>query len=420
MSESSDNRLIKDIPSDWEAIKLKRVVKIVTGNTPPKSQENNYAEEGVPWVKPDNLISDFVISNPKEKISEEGMKTARLIPEKSALVCCIGSVGKVSINTECCTTNQQINSIVFDQPDLLDNEFGLYVTLAAKEEYIKHSNKVVVSILNKTDQGSIKVPKPPLSKQKIIAKFLKHKTLSIDALISDKEKLIKLLEEKRQAIITEAVTKGLDPDVKMKDSGVEWIGEIPEHWEMKKIKHVVSIQNGREILKEVDEESTDYQKYRVYGSGGFFKWTNDYLYNGESVLFGRKGTLGKPLYVNGPFWTVDTMYYSKMKKVKAKYFYFILLSFPWEIITTQTALPSIVSTDLSNENWCFPSIKEQNAIINYLDKVDGETTSNVKLLKRQIELLKEYRQSLIYEAVTGKIDVQEMLKETEQEEVSSS
>ena len=99
MSESSDNRLIKDIPSDWEAIKLKRVVKIVTGNTPPKSQENNYAEEGVPWVKPDNLISDFVISNPKEKISEEGMKTARLIPEKSALVCCIGSVGKVSINT---------------------------------------------------------------------------------------------------------------------------------------------------------------------------------------------------------------------------------------------------------------------------------------------------------------------------------
>src|SRR5690625_5586451 len=113
------------------------------------------------------------------------MKTERLIPEKSALVCCISSVGKVSINTECCTTNQQINSIVFDQPDLLDSEFGLYVTLAAKEEYIKHSNKVVVSILNKTDQGSIKIPKPPLSKQRIIAKYLKHKTISIDTLISD-------------------------------------------------------------------------------------------------------------------------------------------------------------------------------------------------------------------------------------------
>lgn len=411
---------IGNIPSHWDYKKMKYLASIITGNTPPRSDEDNYRDGTYPWVKPDNLNKDYTISNTKEKLSEKGIELARIVPVNSALVCSIGTVGKVAINKEPVATNQQINSIIFDRENWL-NQYGTYAVIAAESEFKKYSNKVVVSILNKTSQENIFMPLPKIYEQKIIGTFLDQKISEIDALIADKEKLITLLEEKRQATITEAVTKGLDSNVKMKSSGVEWIGEIPEHWAVMKIKYAMSIMNGREITREVNDVE-DIKKYKVYGSGGFFKWTDDYLYNGKSVLFGRKGTIGKPLYIDEPFWTVDTMYYSIVKKNRAdtRYLYFVLSIFPWKIITTQTALPSIVSTDLGNEKWCFPDIKEQKSITNYLNSINEEINDNVKLIEKQIRLLKEYRQSLIYEAVTGKIDVQEMEKEITQEEVSYS
>lgn len=403
---------IGEIPRRWNVSKLKYLASIETGNTPPKSDENNYIDGIYPWVKPDNINDDYTISDTKEKLSEQGVKLARLIPENSALVCCIGTVGKVGVNNTKVTTNQQINSIIFNKK-LWNSIYGLYSTISAQQEYIKNSNKVVVSILNKNTQENIKMPLPSEKEQEKIGEFIKVKTSEIDNLIADKERLIELLEEKRQAVITETVTKGLDPNVKMKDSRIEWIGEVPEHWEFVKLKRFLKVLNGKEIEVELPLDNPN--SIDVYGSGGVFKKTNEYIYNGESVLFGRKGTIGKPLYVNDSFWTVDTMYYTYFFEYSfPKWFYYVFLIFPWTLHTTNTALPSIVGADIVNEHWAIPEYKEQKEIAEYLDQVMIKINDLLVDINQQISKLKEYRESLIYEAVTGKIDVRDYATEKEQ------
>ncbi|MDY6316776.1 MAG: restriction endonuclease subunit S [Oribacterium sp.] len=107
----------------------------------------------------------------------------------------------------------------------------------------------------------------------------------------------------------------------MKDSGINWIGSIPRNWSLAELKYFSKVNNGKEIEIELNED--DEAAIPVYGSGGVFKFTNNYLYDGVSVMFGRKGTLGKPLYVKGKFWTVDTMYYlTYTGKMNPKYNYY--------------------------------------------------------------------------------------------------
>ena len=182
-----------------------------------------------------------------------------------------------------------------------------------------------------------------------------------------------------------------------KDSGVEWIGEIPEEWEVTKLKRCFKVLNGKEIEIETDSALG----INVYGSGGVFKKTEKYLFKDESVLFGRKGTIGKPIYVNEPFWTVDTMYYTKYKEdMIPKWFYYMLNIYPWEAYTTQTALPSIVGSEVENDVWAIPSYKEQYKIVNFLDKKTAEIDALIADKEKLIELLQEKRQAIISEAVT--------------------
>jgi len=201
---------IGEVPEHWTVNKLKRVANIVTGNTPPKEEEENYENGLIPWVKPDNIHDDFTISDTKEKLSKIGLKKARLIPKESALVCCIGSVGKLGINKFACTTNQQINAVIFDRPTNFNHCFGLYILCSMKQEFEKQSNKVVVSILNKTQQGNIFVTVPPINEQYAIAAFLDQKTSEIDALITKEKTQIEKLKSYRQSLIYEAVTGKID------------------------------------------------------------------------------------------------------------------------------------------------------------------------------------------------------------------
>lgn len=164
-------------------------------------------------------------------------------------------------------------------------------------------------------------------------------------------------------MISHAVIKGLDPSVKMKDSGVEWLGEVPEHWEIGRLKNVLSIKNGRDY-KAVEVEDGGYP---VYGSGGIFKRSSEFLYDGISLLFGRKGTIDKPLLVEGKFWTVDTMFYSELvKNVDPEYIYFQSLGFPFDKLSTNTALPSMTQEDLLNLGFVIPPVKEQTEISKFI------------------------------------------------------
>ncbi|HCH01141.1 MAG TPA: hypothetical protein DEV85_04515 [Vibrio sp.] len=250
--------------------------------------------------------------------------------------------------------------------------------------------------------GQLSVLLPPFEEQQKIARFLDYKTQQIDQLIEKKKALIEKLEEQRIAVITQAVTKGIDKNAKLKPSGVDWLGDVPEHWDVRRLKFMASIQNGRDY-KEVEVEEGGYP---VYGSGGEFRRASQYLYDGESVLFGRKGTIDKPLYVNCRFWTVDTMFYSEiLTNTIAKFLYYSALTFQYQKLSTQTALPSITQHDLENYILTYPCKEEQLLIVNFLDEQSRKIKEMITVIKKAIEKLEEYRSAIITSAVTGKIDV---------------
>lgn len=185
---------------------------------------------------------------------------------------------------------------------------------------------------------------------------------------------------------------------KMKDSGIEWIGEIPEEWEIVQLKRFATVNNGREIENEVD--ASEYAT-PVFGSGGVFKYTDSYMYDGEAVMFGRKGTLGKPIYVNKRFWTVDTMYYlTYNQSLVAKYNYYQLLVFNWESHITQTALPSIVASEIVSCRFPIPPLDEQMYISSYLDTQCAKIDAVLEQTRQSIEEYKRLKQAVITRAVT--------------------
>ena len=185
---------------------------------------------------------------------------------------------------------------------------------------------------------------------------------------------------------------------KMKDSGIEWIGEIPEGWSIAQLKRFVIVNNGREIENEIYRSDS---AIPVYGSGGVFKYTDSFMYDGKSVLFGRKGTLGKPLYVEGRFWTVDTMYFLTFKGgLHPKYNYYQLSAFDWEPHITKTALPSVVASEIVACSFPFPSLPEQQKIADFLDAECARIDAVIEQTRASIEEYKKLKQSVITQAVT--------------------
>lgn len=181
-----------------------------------------------------------------------------------------------------------------------------------------------------------------------------------------------------------------------KDSGVAWIGEIPSHWEVAAFKRRISINNGRDYKEFQDDEI-----YPVMGSGGCFAYCSRYMYDGEALLLGRKGTIDKPLYINGKFWTVDTMFYAiPNKDLDCKFAYYLAITFPFNLYSTSTALPSMTQTDLGNNPVAFPPLVEQQAIVNYLDEKCGKINNAIDVQKKKIDLLNELKQTIITNAVT--------------------
>ena len=188
---------------------------------------------------------------------------------------------------------------------------------------------------------------------------------------------------------------------RMKESGIDWIGQIPEEWEVTKLKYALLISNGKDY-KDIEVEEGGYP---VIGSGGVFARARNYMYDGDVVLLGRKGTIDKPLFYSGKFWTVDTMFYSTaLNGNNIKFMYYSSLLIPFSYYSTATALPSMTQSDLNNHVLCLPSVSEQQKIADFLDKKTAQLDKVKALLEEQIQKLKDYRASLIYETVTKGLD----------------
>lgn len=285
---------------------------------------------------------------------------------------------------------------------------------------------------------------PSTSEQQVIAKFLDQKTAEMDSLIAGKEKLIALLQEQRQAIITQAVTKGLDPNVPMKDSGIEWIGEIPEHWEIKPLKRIAQIKYGLgEPPRELQEglpliRATNIERGYInvnclmYVDPEDVPYTRDPVLRTNDIVVVRSGAYTGDSAIIPSDFDGAIAGYDMVIRVKAEvphYVAYSLLSVPIlnnqiNLYRLRAAQPHLNAEELGSCYFLIPSKKEQQSIVDFLDRKTTEIDILIKDIKTQMICLTEYRQSLITAAVTGKIDVRDYNVESdqiegeEQEEVS--
>ncbi|MGS7954734.1 restriction endonuclease subunit S [Escherichia coli] len=388
-----------EIPRTWQAYTGKRLFSSV--RTPTLSNDEQLAASQKYGVIPQTLMMQ--LNDSKVMLALKGTDSFRHVEKNNFVISLRSFEGGIEhSNYQGCvspayTVLKSVNDI----------SFSFYRYLLKSEPYISALQASTDSLrdgksINYEQFGAITLPSPSLPEQSIIAHFLDHETAKIDNLIEKQQQLIELLKEKRQAVISHAVTKGLNPDVPMKDSGVEWLDEIPEHWRICKLKNLAKICNGQDY-KLVQAETG----YPVIGSGGQFAWANTFLYDKPSALLGRKGTIDKPLYIDKAFWTVDTMYYTEVFDcIIEKYLYYLALTIQFNRYATNTALPSMTQEHLGNYSFSLSfNLSEQKLIINSIEKslikIDALTEKQLK----QIELLKERRTALISAAVTGKIDL---------------
>lgn len=238
---------------------------------------------------------------------------------------------------------------------------------------------------------------PSISNQQRIVDYLDEKLTKIDERIGVLKQQQDAYARLKKSVIHQAVTRGLNPNVPLKDSSIEWMGMIPEHWESLHLKHCVTINNGCDY-KHLEAENG----IPVIGSGGQFAYVSEAMYDGEVLLLGRKGTIDKPMYFNGPFWTVDTMFYAiAHKNVNTKYIYYYATLFPFNKISTATALPSMTQTDLYQLPVMLPPLSEQQAIANYLDEKCAKIDAATENISKQIDASKRLKRALINEVITG-------------------
>lgn len=245
---------------------------------------------------------------------------------------------------------------------------------------------------------------PPLSEQKAIAEFLDRKCREIDELVSLQEKMIEELKAYKQSIITETVTKGLNPNIPLKDSGIAWIGQIPQHWERCRIKDIVCLQSGKNLTTE--EISTE-GIYPVYGGNGLRGYYNKYLNEGELILIGRQGALcGNINYASGRFWpTEHAVVCYPIKEFSKIWLGELLRSMNLVQYSLSSAQPGLAVDRIKTLYIPLPPLLEQQEIADYLDKKCSEIDSLIALKQTKIEELKDYKKSIIYEYVTGKKEV---------------
>ena len=249
---------------------------------------------------------------------------------------------------------------------------------------------------------------PKLLEQQEIAGFLDRETAKIDALVAKKERLIELFKEKRAALITQAVTKGLDSDVLMKESGVEWFGNVPAHWEVKSLRWAITFQRGHDLPADEREEG----KVPLISSSGTSSTHSKSIAEAPGIVTGRYGTVGQFYLVNEAYWPLNTTLYSiDLHGNEPRFLLYMLMHISPRFLfyAVKSAVPGVDRNDIHSDPVALPILTEQRSIARFLDIETAKIDTLTSKVRKAIARLKELRTALISAAVTGKIDVREEL-----------
>jgi type I restriction enzyme S subunit len=297
----------------------------------------------------------------------------------------------------------------------LSPRIGAYLlnSPVGRQQLVYQSNTTTgLANLNGSMLANVVFADAPSNEQRAIADFLDRETARLDMLAGKKRELIEKLKEKRTALISRTVTRGLpaeaaakaglNPRPKLKSSGSEWLGDVPEHWELLQLRRRITLQRGVDITKDEQNEGN----VPVVSSGGISSYHDHALVRGPGVIVGRKGTAGAVYYIEEDFWPHDTtLYVREYRGSSPRYVFYKLLSMNLQSYDTGSANPTVNRNIVHPEVVSWPSPTEQQAIVDYLDCETAKIDKMMEKVEAAIEKLQEYRTALITAAVTGKIDV---------------
>ena len=409
------------LPESWEIRKVKHFFTVVNGSTP-KSSESTYWGGDITWITPaDYKTEDKYICSSRKAITQEGLDSCGTskVPAGSIIVSNRAPIGSIGIAEKELCTSQGCKSLV--KIAEINEEYIYYYFSVMNGPLNMLGRGTTFMELSSNDLANFRLPIPTLKDQNAIVQILNKKIVAINDVINKKANVIELLEEQRISIICSAVTKGIDSTAKMKDSGVEWLGYIPSHWRVVPAKALFA--QSKEIRHETDAQLTASQKYGIISQDDYMErqnykivladkglenWKhvepNDFIISLRSFQGGLEIS-----YIPGCI----TWHYIVLKPkagVEPEYFKWLFKSPRYIQALQRTANFIRDGQDLRFSNFVqvpLPVIPmdEQKEIADYLNKKTARIDSIIADVTEQIEKLKEYRQSIISEVVTGKVAV---------------
>ena len=424
MREMKDSGIewIGNIPATWERCKIKNVISSIgSGTTPTSSNIDYYNSEDICWIQSGDLYKTSYISNTAVSLSAKALHLSALqiYAAPFIVVAMYGaSVGNIAISTIDACSNQACCCIKPDNNN--DLKFMYYWLSMCKIDFLSQS---IGGGQPNISQSKIKNQfyyRPQLSEQKVIANFLDSKCSEIDAISADIQKEIEILEQFKRSIITEAVIKGLNPDAEMKDSGIEWVGNIPAHWDIHplyyyfserkkknylgKEQNLLSLSYGKVIRKDINTSEgllpDSFNGYNIIEPGDIVLRLTD-LQNDKRSL--RTGLVKEHGIITSAYVTLKAA-----KEVIPEYFHYLLHAY--DVMKVLYNMGNGVRqglnySELSKMHIVAPPNDKQKNIVVYLDSKCKEIESIIASKKQQLTVIDSYKKSLIYEYVTGKKEV---------------
>ncbi len=413
-----------NIPSNWHTVPLKRNFTIYSGATP-NSEKIEYWNGNIPWITPaDYKTKDIYISHGKKFLTETGYLSCgtSMIPTGSIIFSKRAPIGSVAINSQELCTNQGCLSCVPKHNIAI--KYYYYLMSVETEQFELVGSGTTFKEISANALANFLLPSPPIHEQSRIANFLDEKCALIDRLVERHQEVIEKLKAYRQSVISETVTRGLDPDAPMKDSGIPWIGKIPEGWKIDKIKYISKFNPG--CSRHFDHyESVGYLPMECLKHGFMTPLKTKYekitgaltcFEDGDIVL--AKVT---PCFENGNIaiahnlenhtgFGSSELFVFRCSGYETRFLFYIFQNsnFMNECISTMTGTGGLkrVSSDfIRNCRIPVPDLQLQQQIADYLDEKCAKIDRIIHDKEQIISKLAEYKKSIIYEYVTGKKEV---------------
>ena len=395
-----------DVPTDWEVRRLKEAAMIIAGQSPPSDIVSDYLDD-YPFLQGN---AEFGHMYPKARLACEG--APKHAKAGDILLSVRAPVGALNVADQRYGIGRGLCA-VRTRPTL-DGRFTLHTLRAARHELLRQSTGSTYDAVTAGIIGALGIPLPPRPEQRAIVRYLDHVDRRIRRYVGAKRRLIALLEEEKQAVINQAVTRGLDPNVRLKPSGVEWLGDVPAHWEVSRVKtEFFSLNHRRVPLSAVERGAMSLHRYDYYGASGVIDKVEDYLFDDELLLVAEDGAnlvlrnLPLAIIARGKFWVNNHAHILKPKRGNLEYLAAVMEGLNYTPWISGAAQPKLTLDRLMSISIAVPPRFEQDAIIARATVQTSGLNAVIAHAQRQIELVAEYRTRLIADVVTGKLDVRE-------------